>query len=293
MPSLRDALLPFRAIMWVARKVRVAVLQERDRRERAFKERIAIWRSRVQDAGSEEETTWARRGLIQVQNEFLSHLEGEILQLAKEVVQERAPTGIITADAPQLPPPEREALERAATIRAALDPPKTFIDHLVQANAIAAGGDRAGSLDEYNHALAIEPKNILALTNRGIVLGHLKRYKEALADFNRILELKPDDAIALDNRGVTLSHMGRHSDALADHTRALELAPDLANASYNRACAYSRMGQFKESLDDLRRSIDLDEVNRVSAREDEDFANLRSDPTFGPEFERLVAEPES
>ena len=104
MPSLSDALLPFRAIVWVARKARGAVLQERAQRETAYNQRIAIWRSRVDDARTDEETESARQGLHQAQNEYMRYLDEEVLQLAKEVVQDRASAGPITADAPKLPP---------------------------------------------------------------------------------------------------------------------------------------------------------------------------------------------
>ena len=53
------------------------------------------------------------------------------------------------------------------------------------------------------------------------------------------------------------------------------------------------MHRASESLNDLREAISRDAAEyREAAREDEDFDNLRLDPTLGPEFERLVAEPE-
>ncbi len=151
------------------------------------------------------------------------------------------------------------------------------------------------SLVDYNRSLELRPDDPNTLNNRGVTLDNMMRYEEALADYNRALELRPGDPVTLNNRGVTLTNLQRYDEALADYNRALQLRPDHPSTLYNRACAYSRMGRFKESLDDLRRSIDLDENSRVLAREDEDhdFDNLRSDPTLGPKFEGLVAEPEA
>ena len=53
------------------------------------------------------------------------------------------------------------------------------------------------------------------------------------------------------------------------------------------------MGRLEESLDQLKEAISRDPTYRQMAREDEDLENLRSDPKLGPEFERLVAEPEA
>ena len=124
-----------------------------------------------------------------------------------------------------------------------------------------------------------------------MTLGNLQRYDEALADFNRSLELRPDHPDSFDDRGVTLIHLQRYEEALADFNRSLELRPADPNTVYNRACVYSHLHRASESLKDLKEAITRDDKFRKMARDDEDFGNLRSDPTLGPEFERLVAEP--
>ena len=148
------------------------------------------------------------------------------------------------------------------------------------------------ALADFNRSLELRPNDPVTLHNRGMTLGNLQRYDEALADFNRSLELRPGHPDTFGDRGVTLGALERHEEALADYNRSLELTPDDPDTLYNRACVYSRMGQIEKSLDDLKEAISRDAKYRAMAHEDEDFDNLRSDPEFGPEFERLVAEPE-
>lgn len=326
MPSLGTLLSPLKAIAWIVRKVRDSILQQHAHKETAYKERIAIWRSRVEDARTDEETEAARQGLHQAQNEYMLYLDDAVLQLAKEVVQDRASAGPITADAPKLPPADREGLASAASVVARLEPPTTFEEHFLQGNAFHATEqfDKAleqysralelrsdhpdtlnyraitlrnlerydEALADYNRALDLRPDDPGFLINRGVTLDYLQRYDEALADYGRALELRPDHPLTLSNRGVTFINVRRYEEAVADLDRALELEPGYESALFNRACAYSQMARFKQSLHDLKEAISRDEKNRKDAREDEDFANLRSDPTLGPEFERLVAEPE-
>ena len=148
------------------------------------------------------------------------------------------------------------------------------------------------ALADFSRSLELRPDDPVTLNNRGVTLGYLQRYDEALADFNRSLELRPGHPDTFGDRGVTLGALERHEEALADYNRSLELTPDDPDTLYNRACVYSRMGQIEKSLDDLKEAISRDAKYRAMAHEDEDFDNLRSDPEFGPEFERLVAEPE-
>lgn len=216
-----------------------------------------------------------------------------------------------------------EGLKTSKGVRPAL---LTAIDFRALGNAAYQVGNYEDAVVAYTRSLDRRPDEAITLNNRGITLRHLQRYDEALADYNRSLELRPDDPGALNNRGITLRYLQRYNEALVDYNRSLELGPDdpgtLSNrgnlfiilhrlddalasvnralelkpghplALYNRACVYSRSGRFKESLKDLKEAISRDEKYRKMAREDEDFDNLRSDPTLGDEFERLVAEPE-
>jgi tetratricopeptide (TPR) repeat protein len=148
------------------------------------------------------------------------------------------------------------------------------------------------ALTEYNRALELRPDHPDTLNNRGITLNNLKRYDEALADYNRALELRPDDPSTLNSRGINYGHMERYNEALEDFGRALEVAPEDPNPIYNKACLLALMDRLLEALDQVKEAITRDGKYRKMAREDDDFANLRADLTLGPEFERLVAEPE-
>ncbi|MCH7578287.1 MAG: tetratricopeptide repeat protein [Chloroflexi bacterium] len=301
--------------------------EDRAEIEKTYRDEIEVLQEQLNDAESDVEKARIRAEIQRVRDELRSfHRARRELLLSKSLVQRMTPTGAITAEEPPLPQADREVLEAAASVVARLEPPKTFADHFIQGNAFYIAGeiDRAlleydaaleltpddpialgnrgvaldalqrydEALSAYNRTLELRPDHALNLNNRGIILGNLKRYEDALSDFSQALAVEPGYARAFDNRGVTLTHLGRYEKALADHNRALELDQDLVNALYNRGCVLARMGQLKRSLADLRDAIGKDPKYRPLAREEEDFGNLRSDPTLGPEFERLVGEPE-
>src|SRR5713101_1064248 len=55
----------------------------------------------------------------------------------------------------------------------------------------------------YDQVLALTPDLAVTRHNRGVVLGHLGRYDEALASFDRVLTLTTDSANAWYNCGIT------------------------------------------------------------------------------------------
>ena len=267
--------------------------EDRAEIEKTYRDELSVLQDELDDAISDEEKTRIKTEIQRIRTELRSFYRARReLLLSKSLVQRMTPTGAITAGEPALPQADREVLEAAASVVARLEPPKTFNDYFFQGNAFYTAAQFDKALEQYDHALELRPDEPTTLTNRGTTLDKLKRYDEALADTNRSLELQPDHPDILYNRGVTLRHLQRYDEAVVDYSRSLELRPDDPGALYNRACVYSLTSQLKESLNDLKEAVSRDPKHRKMAREDEDFDNLRADPKLGPEFERLVAEPE-
>ncbi|GAG20494.1 unnamed protein product, partial [marine sediment metagenome] len=167
----------------------------------------------------------------------------------------------------------------------------------------------------YKGALPAELAEVGSRANmmQGITLSRQARTKDgeeagrlfalAAEKFQAAVNIKPDDPHNLSNWGAALSDQAGTKQpeeanrlfalAAEKYQAALNIKPDLHDALYNRACLYSLTGRLKESLNDLKEAISHDATYRKIAREDNDFDKLRSDPTLGPEFERLVAEPDA
>ena len=301
--------------------------EDRAEIEKTYRGEIEVLQEQLSDAESDEEKAPIGAEIQHIRDELRSFYRARRdLLLSKSLVQKMTPIGDITAGGPELPQADRQLLEAAASVVARLEPPKTFEEHLRQGNAFYASGvfdkaleehiravelqpdspaalmncgnalERLKRYDEavvyFNRSLEFRPDHPGALTGRAMAMTGLKRYDEALADYGRSLELKPDDEITLNNRGTTLQSMQRYEEALADYGRALDLAPDIPITIYNSAAVLSLMGRLQQSLEHVRKAISHEAKWRETAREDEDFESLRSDPTLGPQFERLVAEPE-
>jgi predicted O-linked N-acetylglucosamine transferase (SPINDLY family) len=77
----------------------------------------------------------------------------------------------------------------------------------------------------YDRALALKPKFVEALNNRGNVLRELGRLAESAASYRRALMSRPDFIEALFNLGITQIAQGQADQALTPLARCLRLAP--------------------------------------------------------------------
>ena len=58
------------------------------------------------------------------------------------------------------------------------------------------------SIVYFDKALALDPKNALALNEKGNAYGGLGNYIQAIASYDKALSLDPKNATVLDNKGV-------------------------------------------------------------------------------------------
>jgi protein O-GlcNAc transferase len=118
-------------------------------------------------------------------------------------------------------------------------------------------GDYAVAIAYFDAAIAIDPRNPFAHSNRAVALVEVGRFDEALASSDRSLALKPDHAEALNNRGNALKALGRIGEALASYDRAIALKPDLADAFTNRAVALLGLKRLDAALASAERAVAL------------------------------------
>jgi hypothetical protein len=124
-----------------------------------------------------------------------------------------------------------------------------FAWHLLSVIA-AHRGQHARSAEMATRALAIDPRNVEVLSNRGAALRSLDRPEEALADYDRALALAPTHTQAHTNRGVALAALNRFAEAREAYDRALALDPADARARYNRALARLVQGDLAGGFED-------------------------------------------
>ena len=125
-----------------------------------------------------------------------------------------------------------QALE-SMTTALALQPelPVAASLHLLMGHSRGALGEPAAAVDQYERALAIDPRNNEALDHLALSRFEEQRYHEALELYGRMAEIDPENARTHANRGAALFHLGRLEEALASFERAVALDPDSETAA--------------------------------------------------------------
>ena len=169
---------------------------------------------------------------------------------------------------------------------------------------------RAAAVVEPPPRLLRESKSMtaaLAMLEKGIRLLYQKDIKRARAEFNSLIESHPGEAEILartrsylqicdreetlrKKAGVTTSdyyslgviehNRGDYEGAISSFRKALDQHPDAEHIHYSLAASLALRGEPAAAIQALRRAIDLNEDNRVYAKNDTDFNSLHANKDF-------------
>jgi tetratricopeptide (TPR) repeat protein len=106
---------------------------------------------------------------------------------------------------------------------------------------------RAKAAETYDRVIALEPKHIDALLNRGMVAYEKGDLEDAAEHFRRAIGIEPDNPVAHFNLGSTLDELGLLSEARQHLRLATRLDPAYADAHYNLAIVCEKMNAASEA----------------------------------------------
>lgn len=122
-------------------------------------------------------------------------------------------------------------------------------------------GDYQAALEDVHWVLQLDPHDLEAIAQRGIVLGRLGRTQEAFRDFERFLQqsspVNPLCSQIYKERARLRLKLGDNWGTVQDCDRWLEQSPDAVIAWVLRAKAKARLQQWGEALADYDRAIAL------------------------------------
>src|SRR5262249_43852685 len=107
----------------------------------------------------------------------------------------------------------------------------------------------------WDRALAVDPGNYVAYTNRGWAHQLAGDIAAPLADYDRALAIRDDYATALFDRGTARYAAGDFAGALADYEATLRADPGDLRALANRGWARRALGDRAGAIDDYARAL--------------------------------------
>jgi tetratricopeptide (TPR) repeat protein len=173
--------------------------------------------------------------------------------------------------------------------------------------ALQNHGEFEAAVSEYDAAVRLDRKLVVAYVGRGAVLLRLGRLDEALADLETANRLLPGVAGLLTHRGTIHLERGDFPRALADFNEALRLIPDSSQALVGRGTFWLVQNDLQRAEADFARAIELNPHDAIAfnnrgvvwmkrgdqARAEADFQQaIHLDPSF-PNPRQHLAEMEA
>jgi predicted O-linked N-acetylglucosamine transferase (SPINDLY family) len=122
----------------------------------------------------------------------------------------------------------------------------------------AQRGDARRAAELFGEALALDPRSVAALLNRGNALRALKEPAAARASFERAITLEPHHAPSHHYRGNALFELKEYEAALASQDAAIALKRGYAAAHFERARALIELMRYEAALASLDTVIALE-----------------------------------
>lgn len=121
--------------------------------------------------------------------------------------------------------------------------------------------DYQNAEDKYRKAMELNPGNLEARHDLGIVLLMQNRPEEAIAQFNEVLGKDPGFLKAYDNLAVVYKQQRKYDEALLNCQKALAIDPKDEDALNTMAIVYSIQGKLDEGLEIFKRIIQVNPRN--------------------------------
>lgn len=133
--------------------------------------------------------------------------------------------------------------------------PETADAYLNRGNLRLNRRDYDGAIDDFTHAIELNPKSDLALAERGIAYSWKRNSDLANKDFDTALALNPRNAVVFRGRGILAENTGNAREAIAAYSASLEIEARNTFALEHRAQAYAQIGDTDKALGDAAELI--------------------------------------
>ncbi len=123
-------------------------------------------------------------------------------------------------------------------------------------------GSQAATPEEacrcYDKAIEIEPNNVAAWYNKGLVLDGLNRYDEAIQCYDKVIKIDPNYVNAWITKGLALGALNRYDEAIRYYEKAVEIEPYNAGAWNWKGDAFCRLNRYDEAIWCYERAIEIE-----------------------------------
>jgi tetratricopeptide (TPR) repeat protein len=124
-------------------------------------------------------------------------------------------------------------------------------------NAYDDKGEYDRALEDYEQAVAINPRDADAFNSRGATYMALGRYERAIQDFDQAIALNPASPMAFSNRCFAKALLGQLEQGLADCNEALRVRPKNPGAFAGRGLINLKLKRYDAAIADYNAELQV------------------------------------
>jgi len=136
------------------------------------------------------------------------------------------------------------------------------------------------AMEAVNRALEIDSLFMSAWANKVIIHNHLEQFDSAVYYGEIVTGLFPDEPITWAQLGLAYHYLEKDFNAIAAVDSAIAIYNELSMAHYYRAMILVELGKPSEAIASLKRAIELHEIYREAAVDEQAFEPLKRLPEF-------------
>jgi tetratricopeptide (TPR) repeat protein len=125
----------------------------------------------------------------------------------------------------------------------------------IRGNAHDDVGDYDSAIDDYGHAIAINPRSAGVFNDRGTSYRAKGQYELSILDYDQALALNPASGMVLSNRCFAKAALNRLEEALEDCNESLRLRPGDSSTLASRGFAFLKLGHSQLAVADYDAEI--------------------------------------
>ncbi len=116
---------------------------------------------------------------------------------------------------------------------------------------------RSLPLAALNKTLELDPQNVSANFNRGLIKEGMQDYENAILDYNKVITANPNDAVAYYNRATCKGGIDDYGAGVSDMDEAIKLDPKNASYYKQRGNFYYQLSQKDKACFDWRKAVEF------------------------------------
>ncbi len=117
------------------------------------------------------------------------------------------------------------------------------------------------SIECFDRALEMDPRNLKALRGTASVLGRLERYEEAIKWFDRAIEIDPNNYGLYRSKGTAYYHQERYEEAIKCFDRALKIDSSDDNTWCSKGSCFYRIEKYNQAAESFDMALNISPDN--------------------------------